>query len=315
MRRSNRLPTFRTVRLTRSSGVVVGVCVGLVCAMVVQTASAQASGVGSGVEPVSAGEPPALPEAVPEVVPEAALALAGPTIRRHEAPTLVEWTYAGRLKELDALPEEAAVTRIPLSERSLADANAVIAERQSLLDNVLAENLMLALQIDAATKAEEKLKTARLTFELLSKLESLCTKPTLREEIARTLEPEEAEVFRRTLREYDAAYQADARADMSRKAQDAVGIALQRAGLEFQGQLERSFKRIEASGRLGVEYVLAQLQLPDDQARQIRDRIGGLIGASPEGMAEKDYAKVFLAIAASLNEEQRTKLAEILHGL
>lgn len=311
MKRSNRLLTFRTVRWARSSGVVFGVCVWLLCSGLVQTASAQASGVGSGVEPDSAGEPPESPEAVPEVVP----ALAGPTIRRHEAPTLVEWTYAGRLKELDALPEEAAVTRIPLSERSLAGANAVIAERQSLLDNVLAENLMLALQIDAATKAEEKLKAARLTLELLSKLESLCTRPTLREEIARTFEPEEAEVFRRTLLEYDAAYQTDARADMSRKAQDAVGIALQRAGLEFQGQLERSFKRIEASGRLGVEYVLAQLQLPDNQARQIRDRIGGLIGASPDGMAEKDYAKVFLAIAASLNEEQRNKLAEILHGL
>lgn len=242
-------------------------------------------------------------------------ALAGPAIARSSTPSLVEWTYAGRLKELDALPEEAAITRMSLSNESRQRVDAVIAKRQSFIDDVMAENLMLALEIDAATKAEEKLRTARLSFEFLSKLEPLCAEPPLRAQIAEALTREEATLFLRTLAEYDTAYLADAAADTMRKVQGPVGIALERAGYEFQSQIERSFARLESSGRLGIEYVLAQLQLPEAQNRHVRDSVGSLIGANPEGMSEQEYGRVFLAIAAHLTEEQRTKLAEILHGL
>lgn len=248
--------------------------------------------------------------------PEPGAALAGPAITKGRAPSLVEWRYDGSLRELESSPEEVALSLLELDADVRARADAVIAKRQAFFDRVLSRNLMLALEIDAAQKAEEKLRTARLSFELLAHFEPLRHEPPVREAIAAELDAEDARVFEIMIDEYDRAFAMDLRAKAEREGRQTnrVEIVATRAGEQFVRDIEMSFKRMEASGQIAFEYVLAQLSLEAEHAERVRKACAPFLGANPEGMSEKEYGLAFLAMAAHLTEAQRAKLAEVIAG-
>jgi hypothetical protein len=254
--------------------------------------------------------------AQPESGTQPRAALAGPEITKGQTPSLVEWRYDGSLRELESSPEEVALSLLELDADVRARADAVIARRQAFFDRVLSRNLMLALEIDAAQKAEEKLRTARLTFELLAHFEPLKHEPSLREAIAAELDAEDARTFESMIDAYDLAFAQDLGAKASREGRrtNRVEIIATRAGQQFVRDLEMSFKRMESSGQIAFEYVLAQLSLESEQAERVRKACSPFLGANPDGMTEKEYGLAFLAMAAHLTETQRAKLAEIIAG-
>lgn len=243
-------------------------------------------------------------------------ALSGPMIVESRVPSLVEWRYDGTLRELESSAEEVALSLLELDAGVRARADAVIARRQAFFDRVLSRNLMLALEIDAAQKAEEKLRTARLTFELLAHFEPLKHELSLREAIAAELDAEDASAFESMIDAYDRAFAQDlgAKAASQGRRTNRVEIIATRAGQQFVRDIEMSFKRMEASGQIGFEYVLAQLSLSPEQAERVRKASSPFLGANPYGMSEKEYGLAFLAMAAHLTETQRMKLAEIIAG-
>lgn len=253
-------------------------------------------------------------EAQPE--PQPVPALSGPTISKVQAPSFVEWRYDGTLRELESSPEEVALSRLVLEDEVRARADAVIARRQAFFDRVLSRNLMLAIEIDAATKAEEKVRTARLTFDLLAHFEPLRHEPSPREAIAVELDPANARAFRAMIDAYDRAFASDLRAKAAREGRQTnrVEIIATRAGEQFVRDIELSFKRMESSGQIAFEYVLAQLSLTPEQAERVRKASSAYLGANPDGMTEKEYGLAFLAMAAHLTEAQRAKLAEVIAG-
>lgn len=262
----------------------------------------------------SLAEPPAEPPVEPGQAPSAALA--GPVVIERQSPTIVEWRYDGTLRELDVSPEEAALSKLPLDPDSRARADAIVAKRQAFFDRVLSRNLMLAIEIDAANKAEDELRTARLTFDLLAHFEPLCDELPFREQIAAALAPEEASLFESMLAEYDRSHAADLAARAIRQGGEPNTLEIYggRVAAHFTRELERSFARMETSGAIGFEYVLAQLQLSPEQAERVRKAASPFLGSNPEGMTEKDYGLAFLAMAAHLTEAQRAKFAEIIAG-
>lgn len=257
------------------------------------------------------------PTEAPTEAPQApGAALAGPVLVERPSPTIVEWRYDGTLRELDVSPEEAALSNLPLEPDSRARADAVVAKRQAFFDRVLSRNLMLAIEIDAANKAEDELRTARLTFDLLAHFEPLCDELPFREQIAAALAPDEAGLFESMLVEYDRAHSADLAARAIRQGGEPNTLEIYggRVAAHFTRELERSFARMETSGAIGFEYVLAQLQLAPEQAERVRKAAAPFLGSNPEGMTEKEYGLAFLAMAAHLTEEQRAKFAEIIAG-
>ncbi len=262
-----------------------------------------------------AGTASAQPLAESPVEP-ATPALAGPALTINEMPSIVEWRYDGTLRELETTPEEVALSLLDIDAATRAHADTILATRQAYFDRVLASNLMVALQIDAAKKAEEKLKTARLTFELLAEFEPLRHEPIPSKQIEAILPPEQATRFRSMLREYDHAYARDLRAKADREGRETnlIEIAATRTGTLFGRELERSFKRMENTGQIAFEYVLGQLDLTREQADRARKAASPYLGANPDGMTEKEYGLAFLAMGAYLNESQRMKLAQILAG-
>lgn len=242
--------------------------------------------------------------------------LAGPALGEASGATIVEWRYDGTLRELDASPEEVALSRLVLEPDVRARADAVVARRQAFFDHVLSRNLMLALEIDAARKAEEELKAARLTLDLLARFEPLCADVPFRAQIAAQLDGASVGVFIEMLGEYDAALVQDHRARAEREGREASALEVYGAGVgaHFVRELERSFKRMEASGQIALEYVLAQVQLAPEDAERARKAAAPFMGANPEGMTEKEYGLAFLAIAAHMTEAQRAKLAEVIAG-
>ncbi|MBX3315424.1 MAG: hypothetical protein KF902_01020 [Phycisphaeraceae bacterium] len=243
-------------------------------------------------------------------------ALAGPVPTRPAAPTLVDLRYDGSLRELDASPEEAAISRMNLSSETRRRVDAVIAARQSFFDRVLSRNLMLLLEIDAAQKAEDKLTIGRLSFDLLAHFEPLRHEPTLRAQLRDVLTPGERETFDAMLDAYTRAFDADLRAKAEREGGriGTLQIAATYAGVLFTRDIERSINRLELSGHIAFEYVLAQLQLAPEDAERARKAAAPFLGVNPGGMTEKDHGLAFLAVAAHLTEKQRQRLAEILAG-
>jgi hypothetical protein len=252
--------------------------------------------------------------AADQPVPPAALS--GPALSQSPAATIVEWRYDGTLRDLDVSPEEAALAKLTLDESSRARTNAVVARRQAYFDRVLSRNLMLAIEIDAANKAEEELRTARLTLDLLAHFEPLCDELPFRDQIAAVLGPEQSAQFLSMLREYDRSLSIDLAARTERQGgqPNTLEIYGGRIAVHFTKELERSFARMETTGAIGFEYVLAQLQLSPEQAERVRKAASPFLGASPEGMSEKEYGLAFLAMAAHLTEQQRAKFAEIIAG-
>lgn len=242
--------------------------------------------------------------------------LEGPAVSAPAEPTLVRWSYDGTLEPLETRSEEAALSLLGLEEEALADAQGILARRQALFDRVLSRNILLAMHLDAASKAEEKRLAARLLLELLSHFEPLRHEPPLRAQLAATLPEGERARFLSLLRAYDEAYLADARfrEDVAGPHRSLAEIWIARIATEFTKEAERSFARIESSGQLAFEYVMAQLELPPEQLERVRAASARFLGASPEGMTEKDYALLFLSVAAHLNEAQRAALAEIIRG-
>lgn len=243
-------------------------------------------------------------------------ALAGPVPTRAPARSLVDLRYDGSLRELDASPEEAAISRMDLSSDTRRRVDAVIAARQAFFDRVLSRNLMLLLEIDAAQKAEEKLTVGRLSFDLIALFEPLRHEPSLRVQIRDVLSPGEQETFDEMLDAYTRAFDADLRAKAEREGGriGTVQAAAAHAGALFTREIERSINRLEHSGHIAFEYVLAQLQLGPEDAERVRRAAAPFLGVNPAGMTEKDYGLVFLAAAAHLPERQRLRLAEILAG-
>ncbi|MBX3363015.1 MAG: hypothetical protein KF705_16455 [Phycisphaeraceae bacterium] len=243
--------------------------------------------------------------------------LAGPVPTRPAAPTLVDLRYDGSLRELDASPEEAAISHMNLSSDTRQRVDAVIAARQAFFDRVLSRNLMLLLEIDAAQKAEDKLTVGRLSFDLLAHFEPLRHEPTLRAQLRDVLTPGERETFDAMLDAYTRAFDADLRAKAEREGGriGTLQIAATYAGVLFTRDIERSINRLELSGHIAFEYVLAQLQLAPEDAERARKAAAPFLGVNPGGMTERDYGLAFLAAAAHLPERQRLKLAEILAGL
>jgi len=78
-------------------------------------------------------------------------ALAGPRVHdAQEGKTLVHLDYEGKLRDLDALPEEAALPLLDLDDAEKARTDAVLTSYAARLDAIVADNLALLIKVQTS---------------------------------------------------------------------------------------------------------------------------------------------------------------------
>lgn len=129
--------------------------------------------------------------------------LAGPRVgEAARAASLVERDLEGRLRPLDAPPEEAAIERLTLTPVERERADAVIASRTAALDRVVLDNIPLLLRLDGANKADDARGQREALRELGEKLKGLNAEGPYKDRLGATLEPANAKAFHAMLEEY-----------------------------------------------------------------------------------------------------------------
>ncbi len=129
--------------------------------------------------------------------------LAGPSVKPEEAaPSLVDRTFAGEMKRPDVRPEEAALRKLQLSDAERAATDRVLAERASMLDGLVRENIGLLLRLQAARASGDRAALGAVNKELREVLRPLAAKGRLQEQIRSALEPENAAKYDGLVRGY-----------------------------------------------------------------------------------------------------------------
>lgn len=273
--------------------------------------------------------PPANPAPAPAPTPTPAPAdppadpLAGPVVTegKDTHPSLVQSDFDGRIKLVDGSPEEAALKLLKLDDQQSQAANAVFAERARLLDEFVADNLLLLGQMDTADKAGDKKTQGALIVKALQELRPVLDKGKLEDRIAETLPADRQPEYRALLKEYWAAIVKDrrqrAQPDPAKEGKKPGRIELlAQAKLEtFGKEIERSFQRIEQSGELAFRYIFKGITLTPDQRGKIRELFTLHAQQTKGNATEKENGELFLAVLPHLTPEQAKAVMKNIKGM
>lgn len=245
--------------------------------------------------------------------------LGGPSVQpRVVGPTLVERDYAGAVKRLDMLPEEAALKLLELDDATRAAADAVLAQRAAILDTVVVEQLDLLVKLGTASAAGDKRDQLALALELARALEPLRQRGTLREELGRVLPPGPRARFDALLDEYWNAIVEEHRAGAAAAGLTRPGRfgVLAKERLEaFGREIERSVRRqLEGGGTGYIDYLLHKLDLTEAQRARIGDLTADFLERHAYAPTEEDLKELGAIILAHLNARQRAAFIRMIMG-
>lgn len=180
---------------------------------------------------------------------------------------------SGKVRRLDITPEEAALEKIILSTKERAEADAIIAERQAILDKAVGENVTLLLEMQAAFQQNNKGEQIRLLQLFMNTIRPLRDRPKLRDEIAGVLTPENAKKFQNLVRVYWEAIIAEGVGEQKDRGGKARPLEVTtREGLVAFGQeIKRSYERRIASGAKEVDEFLKRLNATGQQETKLRN--------------------------------------------
>lgn len=267
--------------------------------------------------------PPSSPAPVPTETPAPADPLAGPTVidSKDIRPSLVQSDFDGRIKLVDGSPEEAALKLLKLDDEQSRAANAVFAERARLLDEFVADNLLLLGQMDTADKAGDKKTQGALIVKALQELRPVLDKGKLEDRIAESLPPDRQPEYRALLKEYWGAIVKDrrekAQPDPAKNGKKPGRIEiLAQAKLEtFGKEIERSFQRIEQSGELAFRYIFKGITLTPEQRGKIRELFTLHAQQTKGNATDKENGELFLAVLPHLTPEQAKAVMKNIKGM
>lgn len=262
------------------------------------------------------------PEAATQATPAPAgqpAPLSGPRLETPAASiTLVETDYNGKVRRVEATPEEAAMKMITLEPADRARVDQVFADRARVMDGIIRDNLLLLNQIDTASKAGRKLETLVLLMDLYGKFQPLRDRGVLHDQVEATLPEPARPEFNRLVGGY-----WDAIIDEGRRLPKADGkpparmeIVLGERFEIFGREIERSFKRYEMTA---VEDVLDKLvrglELSADQQRSVEPIVDRLAQAIRAEAPEKERGLIVVQLTAFLTADQTAKLIEAFNKL
>jgi len=251
-------------------------------------------------------------------------ALAGPRVSENAArKTLVEYDFPGKVKRLDATPEEAALKLIDLDASIRAKVEKVLNERVKQLDEFVAGNLQLLTKLQTASASGDKLDQAVLVAEGVQKLSPVWMKGSLRSQIDEQLPKEKKRELKTLLDEYwDAIVKEQqaqprdsepAKPGAKKKARWEILVAERLAS--FGKEIERSFQRQLRSGDILYRYIESAVVMSPEQKGKIRELCAAFAEKTKMNPTEKQNQELFVKIAGTLDTKQQVELANLLKGL
>lgn len=244
-------------------------------------------------------------------------ALAGPKVVEHGEKSLIRRDFDGRVRILETTAPEEALNLLQLSAPEREAVDALLSKRAKLLEDFVADNVFLLGQIDTADKAGAKGQAAWLLFGMMGKLRPVTGDGLLEDQIARVLEPATRERFLSLVREYNLAAIRD-RCSVPNKEgkipsrfEAAAGIR----GESLAREIERAYKRLEASGEFAFRLIFTGVELTDTQKTKIRELLELHQRTTKGNASEKDNGMLFLAILPHLTQDQAARVIANVKGL
>lgn len=243
--------------------------------------------------------------------------LRGPAVKADPSkPTLVERDFAGKLKALDAPPEEVALGFVKIDAETKSSIDHVLAERAQILDKIVIDNLDLVVGFYNARLAGDRRTQISLLTDLVKTLQPLNARGTLASEIRSCLPAEQAQQFDALITEYRNASAEDAMAEASKRGerlsrrQVDLRENLQTLGLE----IKRSYERQIAARVTEFDQIIGQLGLNPDQETRIRNMVTDF-GQQTKGKATAEQKRgLFFKIMSQLDQEQQQRLVSLYLG-
>lgn len=236
-------------------------------------------------------------------------ALAGPKVSEvadASGRSLVERDFNGSLVRLETTAEEAAVECLDLSEAERAAAQNIFLDRARVIDGVVADNIPLLLRLQGIRENGLTPDRAQALRELGAKLGSGFRPGSLRDRVAKVLEPPHRESFLGLVRAYN-----DAIIDEELKAtpglarpKATVRVALQSLG----GELRRSYDRRIAEGTQRLDRALEVIQPTPEQESKIRNLALDFAQQSLGKPTQAQRLDFFRKVSKELTPEQRRRL-------
>lgn len=244
-------------------------------------------------------------------------ALAGPKVVEQGEKSLIRRDFDGRVRILETTAPEEALNLLQLSAPEREAVDALLSKRAKLLEDFVADNVFLLGQIDTADKAGAKGQAAWLLFGMMGKLRPVTGDGLLEDQIARVLEPATRERFLSLVREYNLAAIRD-RCSVPNKEgkipsrfEAAAGIR----GESLAREIERAYKRLEASGEFAFRLIFTGVELTDTQKTKIRELLELHQRTTKGNASEKDNGMLFLAILPHLTQDQAARVIANVKGL
>jgi len=249
--------------------------------------------------------------------------LAGPTVTQasDSKPTLVQSDFDGHIRIVDGSPEEAALLLLKLDDNARSAADAIFAERARLIDEFIADNLVMLTQLDTAEKAGDKQTQAALGLKAIQELRPVLDKGRLEDRIAAAIPEDRRAQYHAILKEYWSAIVKDRRRTPKPggpdkgKAPGRIEIMAQAKFEAFGKEFERSYQRIEQSGDLAFHYIFKGVELSEDQRGTIRTLFNTHAAQTKGNATEKENGQLFLAVLPHLNPDQAKQVMKNIKGL
>jgi hypothetical protein len=237
------------------------------------------------------------------------------------APTIIERGFDGKLIRLERDPAIIALAKLTLSPDTRAKADAIVRERQALIDSLVQDNLKLLAESKSARDAGDQDAARRAYRELFAKAKPYFDRGSLIEELRPVLSTDEHTQLVGMVSAYRAASAKD-RAEYPDAAQPRAGRTA-RAGspvaemfgaaasenLETLGlEVKASYDRVFLSGQRDFEETLQALALSPEQESTIRRLVTDQFQKSFGKVSPADRRRIMMKVYRELTPEQR-KLA------
>jgi hypothetical protein len=231
-----------------------------------------------------------------------------------KATSLIERDFEGRLKRPEANPAVVALELIDLDNQTRAKADAIIAERDALLDEVVQNHLKDLVQVAAAAQSGDKAGALRLLKPLIDDSAELRARGRLVDELAEVLPKDKAEELKSLVREYwrevvkerIALGNPDEPGKKLNTFQASAGEMVAAIGQEIM----RSYERVFGLEAKAYEDLLKKLSLTPEQESKVRALVSEHFGKTYGKPTKKESTALFLKVYALLDTDQRKVLIE-----
>ncbi len=236
--------------------------------------------------------------------------LSGPRVTPRDAePTLVERDFGGRLKRLEADPVLAALDKLTLDADTRARVDAVIAERNAIVDRLVQDHFKTIVELHNARQADERDKVRELLRELAGYARPLLSRGSLADEVRPLLPEDQRQQFSSMLSEYRSAALTD------RMGGGDTGPAMSRAQAAttelltgFGQEIKRAYDRTFNARKAEFDKLLETLNLTPEQDAKVRGIVVDQFQKSQGQSSPRDRRRMFMQIYRVLDAEQRSTL-------